>query len=443
MASAARWALVAPLCVVPFHRGVVVRVGATPMGMLTVPEIVLYAAMVLVLVARLGGGSGAPCIPAGPRTAWTVFLGSATVSFAVHPTGFGLVAMVRLVVLGLVVGEVARLAGDAEWTRITLPLSAAMAVQATLAIAQRVHGGPLGLASIGERRSGFKPFGATLLPAGTTVHTNTLGLYGVAIAALLLAAAADRSGRGEAAGRAVERIEAAGLVACAVCIGVTGSRTTAIAVCLLVLAALVTVRSRRGPGLLRGVTVFAASTATTVVASASVWLGRAQQSSGASIETLGSGRMALVRQALAVFRLSPVTGVGPGNYLLHVLTDPAIIRYSAEGAPVHNLWLSVLATYGLVGIAAFGVVTVLLLRLGRRAGSVGALVGLPALVTLGLDVATTLSPGFLLLGVSIGVIGGVAGRPAEVAGRPPAASTSGMLVRDASIDGQLVGSTSG
>lgn len=422
--------------ILPFHRGIVARLGETPLGMLTVPEVALDIAVVVLLLARLRGhDSGGPAIGARLRIAWTLFLGCATVSFALRPTGFGLTAMTRLVVVGVVVGEVARRVRESDWTPLTVPLSVAMAGQGVIAIAQRVHGGPIGLSWLGERRTGFKPFGSTLLPAGTTVHTNTLGLYGIGVAALLLAAAADRSARRSGPDwAAVERvavgailrhillIERVGLVACAVCIGMSGSRTAAIATLLVALVSAVSgfarvsavsgsARRIRSRGDVRtAFVIFVAAITTSVVANSSVWIGRATQSSGASVEQLGSGRMALIRQSLAVFRLSPVTGVGPGNYLVHVLTDPAIIRYSAEGAPVHNIWLAVLATYGLVGVAAFIVLTVLLLDLGRRAGLIGALIGLPMLVTLGLDVATTLSPGYLLLAVSIGVIGGVAAR---------------------------------
>ena len=271
------------------------------------------------------------------------------------------------------------------------------------------HGGPLGLAALGERRSGFKPLGSALLPAGTTVHTNTLGLYGVAVAALILAATVDRSTRGDGVAsqrRGVIAIELSGLLACGVCVGLTGSRTAAIAIALLLAPAGLQLRSTYELALARAVGTVTLSVIVTGVASASVWLGRAHQTSGASIEQLGSGRMALIRQSLAVFRLSPITGVGPGNYLVHVLLDPAIIRYSHEGSPVHNVWLSILATYGLLGITAFVMLTLGLLGAGRRAGIVGAFIGLPALVTLGLDVATTLSPGFLLLAVSLGAIVG-------------------------------------
>ena len=410
----AAWALAVPLALVAFHRGFVLRLGGTPLGMITLPESALYAAVLAIVVDRRSGGVLPAVVGPRLRLTWLMFLACAVVSFAVHPTGFGIAALARLVTVGVVVSEAARQIRIGRWHPITVPLASAMVVQAGIAIVQRIHGGPLGLVALGERRSGFKPLGSALLPAGTTVHTNTLGLYGVAVAALIVAATVDRSTRGDglvSLRRGVIAIELGGLLACGACVGLTGSRTAAIALALLLGAAGYRLRSRRDAALARAVGAVTLAVAVTAIASASVWIGRAQQTSGASIEQLSSGRMALIRQSLAVFRLSPITGVGPGNYLVHVLLDPAIIRYSHEGAPVHNVWLSVLATYGLLGIAAFVVLTGVLFGAGRRAGIVGALIGLPALVTLGLDVATTISPGFLLLAVSIGAVVGAGRAP--------------------------------
>ena len=421
----AAWALVVPLALVAFHRGYVLWLGATPLGVITLPELALYVAVLAIVVDRRSRAVLPAAVGPRLRLTWLVFIACAVLSFAVHPTGFGITAVARLLTIGVIVGEVARQIRIGRWHPITLPLASAMVVQAGIAIVQRVHGGPLGLAGLGERRSGFKPLGSALLPAGTTVHTNTLGLYGVAVAALIVAATVDRSTRGdgiESLPRGLIAVELVGLLASGVCVGLTGSRTAAIALALLLAAAAYQLRSTREASLAGAFGAITLSAIVTGMFSASIWLGRAHQTSGASIEQLGSGRMALIRQSLAVFRLSPVTGVGPGNYLVHVLLDPAIIRYSHEGAPVHNVWLSVLATYGLLGIAAFAVMTGMLLGAGRRAGIVGALIGLPALVTLGLDVATTLSPGFLLLAVSLGAIVGAERTPHLADGGPPSAS---------------------
>ena len=438
----AAWALGVPLALVAFHRGYVLRLGATPLGMITLPELAAYAAVLAIVVDRRSGDALPPVVGPRLRLAWLVFLACVVVSFAVHPTGFGITAVARLVAIGVVVGEAARQIRIGRWHSITVPLASAMVLQAGIAITQRIHGGPVGLAALGERRTGFKPLGSALLPAGTTVHTNTLGLYGVAVAALIVAATVDRAMRDGAGwlSRGVIAIELVGLLACGICVGLTGSRTAAIALTLLLAAAAYRLRSKRDAALAGAVGAITLSVIVTGIASASVWLGRVHQTGGASIEQLGSGRMALIRQSMAVFRLSPVTGVGPGNYLVHVLLDPAIIRYSHEGAPVHNVWLSVLATYGLLGIAAFVVLTGVLLGAGRRARIVGALIGLPALVTLGLDVATTLSPGFLLLAVTLGALVGVEPTPlaeprpegqAQTVREPPAPARSAADLVDA------------
>ena len=421
---------------VGFHRGIVVRLGGTPLGQLTVPELTLYGALAAsAVVRRLGSprGGRVSAVDPGLRRAWFAFLSVVLASFVVNPSGFGIAAIARLVAISVLVGRVAARVRDRRWTAITGPLSATMVLQTAVVIAQRVHGGPLGLAAFGEHPSGFKPVNGVLLPAGTTVHTNAVALYGVVVATLIVAALAD----GVRVSRPQRVLHGLALVGCGICTGMSGSRTALIAVAFLVLvlgrsvlgrsvgdgpvrygsvrdgpaavsASSGSVASRRPAAIALG--AYLAGLIGMALVQSKLWASRTAASGTTSLDQLGSGRMALVRQAWAVFRLSPILGVGPGNYLVHVLTNPAITRLSGEGAPVHNLWLQVLASYGVIGFAVFALVTAALVVTSRRAGPTGAMIALPVATIVFFDVAITLSPGFVLLGVCVGAVSGLAAR---------------------------------
>ncbi|MEA3082262.1 MAG: hypothetical protein QOD54_1964 [Sphingomonadales bacterium] len=100
------------------------------------------------------------------------------------------------------------------------------------------------------------------------------------------------------------------------------------------------------------------------------------------------GRLSENLAALDMFRVHPLTGVGPGNFETHYLSyAPALnLDQRAEVRSAHSLYLESLAETGLLGtIAFFGLIAFALLRAwrGRRSGNVrlgllteGALVAL-------------------------------------------------------------------
>ena len=134
----AAWALVVPLALVAFHRGYVVWLGATPLGVITLPELALYVAVLAIVVDRRSRAVLPAAVGPRLRLAWLVFIACAVLSFAVHPTGFGITAVARLLTVGIIVGEAARQIRVSRWHPITVPLASAMVIQAVIAVAQRI-----------------------------------------------------------------------------------------------------------------------------------------------------------------------------------------------------------------------------------------------------------------------------------------------------------------
>ena len=106
--------------------------------------------------------------------------------------------------------------------------------------------------------------------------------------------------------------------------------------------------------------------ALSVGARADGWVSRGK-ASVAGTETSGSGRMALNRQAVAVFKTEPILGVGLSNYRDTVRQHPEIDALSTEDYVVHNGPLFALATTGLVGIVALiPIIACVLVQAARR-----------------------------------------------------------------------------
>lgn len=408
------------------QRNITVHLGSAQLGVMMPGDVVALLLLLVPLGAR----------PLGPPWRRLVLASRAlvvagVVSYLVHPTGFGISALLRLGGWSLVAGVVARWVAERRWIRLLAPLGAAMVVQVIVVLAQYANGDTLGIAWMGERASAIKIVGGTQLAPGhiiggframpgTTIHPNTVALFGLAVGVLVLAVLLGDLLPRAAADRRVLFASSVVLASCGALIGSSTSRTAVIGVVLAIVPAALLVRRLAGRARRTGLGLglaFGLPMAAAMVLCRDGWLSRVQQSATTSATQLGSGRMALIRQALRMFGDDPVFGVGPGNYLLRLVADPRMAKIGSETAPVHNIWLYVLASLGVVGCTVFVVLTGLVAWDARRRGLVGALVALPLLVSVGLDVAVTFGSGTLLLAATVGVLAGWDGTSRAVGSR--------------------------
>jgi O-antigen ligase len=101
------------------------------------------------------------------------------------------------------------------------------------------------------------------------------------------------------------------------------------------------------------------------------WKGRTEN---ATI-TNDAGRPALYKQAFALWKSSPIVGVGPGRYNVALLGRPDLTKLTNEFLPVHSTPLHLAAETGLVGLIAVAGFAVLL---WKRIRALGLLMVLPA-----------------------------------------------------------------
>ena len=158
------------------------------------------------------------------------------------------------------------------------------------------------------------------------------------------------------------------------------------------------------------------------------------QSASGSASTVGSGRVALARQAVALLREYPATGVGPGNWYAAVQSDRRIAAMSPESLPVHNAALYLLVLLGFVGVALAVPAGLRLLRSLATAGVAAAIVLAPVIVALSVDVFLVVFNGRTVLAVAIGAVLGLGRRragdaiPARVDGSAAVGVGGGPLV---------------
>lgn len=357
------------------------------------------ALLVLTLIASRG-------LPAAIRS-WrrhACALGALAVGIAmvpalvIHPSDRGAAALLRwagAVAVGIGVGSARR-----EGRRLVIGALAAVSLaHVAVAWAERAADGTVGLGALGEPHA--YSIGGRYASSGLTVHPYLLAAWcAVAGTALLALAQRRQSGGGLA--------RVAGIAAFGG-IGLTMSRAGAVAGTLALAALAVSARRapnhRAGTGASWRTIAAAAALAVGILVNLSGWASRAGQASG-SIDAVSSGRGALLRQAWALLQDHPVTGVGPGRYVLALSERPAIVALSAQSPrPVHVTPLLLLVEGGVLVIPALILLGLAVRRACLRGGAPAVAVTLAMLPFLALDhLAWSYPQGIVLTGVWLGVL---------------------------------------
>lgn len=290
------------------------------------------------------------------------YLAALAVILARHPAPWA--ALIAIEIAGAI--AIASRVGELVQQGATKPLMRTLfcfvAFQSFVGVAQVVHNGSVLGPWAGETEFGFRRIDGLVGAAGTLTYANVLGIAAAIIGAILLQAIAhDRLERSDRFAAAVCVVLATGLVGLSLC------RTAIVAwAVVFVVGLLSSSRRRLAPLLLITFVALALS----VAARADGWVSRGK-ASAAGTETSGSGRMALNRQAVAVFKTEPILGVGLSNYRDTVRRHPEIDALSTEDYVVHNGPLFALATTGLVGIVALIPIIACVLMLAARRGAWG------------------------------------------------------------------------
>lgn len=234
---------------------------------------------------------------------------------------------------------------------VIVPLLATVGIQAALGITQVVNGGPVGLTTWGEREAEyFYEYDGFVAAQGTTIHGYVLAGFSLLAATL---------GVGAAARIGASRAWLAGVAISAVPLGLTYSRMALVGIVLVV--AVLTWGAVLSP--LRytvpAVVLIAAIVVPSIIA-LDGWTGRELDEDRQGIDRLTSGRMTLLREAATAIADHPLTGVGPGNYVVTIETEYDVdIPKEVHSVPVlvaaENglLWgVLVLVALGGLGLAA-------------------------------------------------------------------------------------------
>jgi O-antigen ligase len=336
----------------------------------------------------------------------TALLGSLTLALAValafNPSPQGLFTVARFAGATGLAFAISKLDRDERLLAVGV-LATVTFAQLGLAIAQEIHGGPLGLPSFGETADPLLDYGP-LAPRGT-MHGQYV-LAGISlIAALLLAR------------ETFERTWPylwSGLAGIAIVpVGMTMSRAAALGVALACGA--LALGFRRRPRLIAAaILCLALGFGLTAVAFRAGWL--VKVSVGV---TSAQGRETLNDEAFAMIASSPLIGIGPGRSVF-VLRErypipPVLVGYQPE----HSLPL-LAAVEG--GVVAGALMVALLVALGWRARrDVRALALFGAFLPFVLTdhYPYTLLQGLVLLGVWVGALDGLSSPALGEATGPP------------------------
>jgi hypothetical protein len=298
------------------------------------------------------------------------FVGAMALSNARHSSFAGNVSCLRVGSLVVVAAVGSRFFGTRKNLGTLRSIWIFTFIQFGVAINEVVTGQATFGSLLGEPETGFRQINGVLAPTGSLSFSNALGVVSAVGLMVLISFVVHHP---------LNRFQYIVTFLCAIMSCTTTlltlSRSSFLAVITIIVALGIDSRRKR---FLRPFTgALALTTIGTVVLRLPGWTARAS-ASAAGAETAGNGRLALARQAIAIFRLDPVLGVGPGGYFQAIRANPVVAAITPEWAPVHNVALFVLATTGLVGIAAFSILGLALLRRALAGGvlAVGILLAL-------------------------------------------------------------------
>jgi O-Antigen ligase len=327
-------------------------------------------------------------------TAVTLFVAVVVSGNAFNP-GSGLFQLVTAIVgAAVLAGCTSQLVSGKSAVPLIRTLSGFLLVQVCIGLAQISADGPVGPSWFSESEFSFRRIGGVLSPSGSLIHTNTLASFAtVAMAALVALLVRNPLSRVDRLVGSAAVVLGSGLV------GLTMCRSAFISLLALLIGCVFAKQRRQVlPLLLCSLVALAGS----FFVRSDAWSTRAA-ATVASAESSGSGRMALNRQAIAIFSRSPIVGVGPGNYLNVVADHDYIKEMSVETYIVHNVWLYVLATLGIVGATTFAALCLLVAWRCFRNGAWSVVMLAVIAPSLALDTALFDYQGLIWLGIGLGV----------------------------------------
>jgi len=316
------------------------------------------------------------------------------IALLIHPSPQGVQTVVRLA------GVVALAAGlttfrTDERVLVVGALGVSAIVQTGLALAQLVHGGPLGLLSHGELADPLARYGDALAPRGTMYHQYILAGLALVAATLLCA-------QGLRAARPWPWLAAATLAI--VPVGLTYSRGAAVGLLAVCAALAIGIRARPRAHVL-AIALLLAGAGIPALTTLSGWTARAETLEVASASL--SERGIFAAQGLALLAGAPVTGIGPGRSVIALREAEAARPGSIVLAePVHNVPLLAAVEGGpLAGILATALLGCIAWRARARPAAIAVLVGFLPFVLLD-HYPYTYAQGLVLFGIWLGSLGG-------------------------------------
>jgi hypothetical protein len=379
------------------------------------PLIVLTVVMVPRLVGRIRARTLGLCAwLALALTAWMA------VAFVAHPSQRGVADLVRLAGIVAIIVAIQELSTTLERTVVLGALGIVAVFETVVASIQLITRAPAGLNAVGEFKDPLWKFGSALAPQGTLVHPYVLAAFAL-VAGLIFAIASVQ--------RRSWRLAAVAALAVAP-VGFTFSRAAllGLAVALIVLGTglLTADRARYVPAVV-GLCVGAALTAGIWNAG---WITRTHQTvsatGGASLTT---DRGWLIHESKVLIGAHPVTGVGPGRYVIALKERYGHERNPHVGVfkPVHNMPLLVAAEGGVIGGLLMATLLIGAGWQALRAGRLGLALWVVYMPFSQLDhLGYSFPQGLIITGVWLGVIEFLATRPREAP-----ASDRGSRLEDA------------
>jgi O-Antigen ligase len=356
-----------------------------------------------------------------------LLLVSLTLSAIAHPHLRGLQTLWRVLAMICLAETVVRRRVRA--VSIVHALIGVVTLETAMAIWQRITHTPVGLGILGESPVPFYGFGDN----GFAVNGTLPHPYPLAALALVSGSAAIVFG-----GRRLIsfRIAALGAATSSIIIGLTISRSGLLSAAGIMFATFLSVLMtwRRNSAKLRTtfrsdsgtlattpthaepskahklehllrlayVGIFALGLAGSMVASTDAWSNRAVvQKQGQSVNEMSSARGDRMSEALGVYQLSPILGVGPGRYVIALASRPELLHSSPEDAlPAHNAGLLLLAEGGIPTALALLFIASVLGRRLLKLGADGIILTSAVFPFLMLDIVfVSLPSGLFLLGV--------------------------------------------
>lgn len=336
-----------------------------------------------------------------------------TIAFLFHPSWRGLEWLVRVAATAALVWVVAR-AGNGRRTAYISGVLALSTVQASLAIAQSITGGAVGL-RLFEWGDRMYEVGDVTAARGSLPHPYYLAgllLMGIVAAVVLH----ERMSRGRWSQIAIPTAIALN----ALVLPFTFSRAAQLA--LVPIIVLVLWRSRTRGLLLPLLGGLAAGTLLTLSGQS------AKLDQSLDSQRFDSGRLELLAEATELTRSNPVLGVGPGRYVLE-------LRAKGHGPfmPPHNIVAHAGAEAGLAGGGLMVAMLATFALWAARSGTLVLLAAVPLLPFLLLDWYPYASPpGMLMSALWFGTVivaAGTRGRPSVPSEAPSQLHLSGDAPR--------------